>query len=142
MLYLHLETGYPRDTTRLGEHINVLHLHDLIQRFLYNQLHPNAALSSNEVPLHCCPFFVGKISVYHSATATFYMPSDLAGKGGMQRKQIRATPKWWRGHARYDPVFLNMDAALPGLQGLQVVRLRLLFSFSHAGILYPCALVH
>jgi len=35
-----------------------------------------------------CPHFEGELKVYHSAVATFYMPSDLSGVGGMCCEQI------------------------------------------------------
>jgi hypothetical protein len=85
---------------------------------------------------------IGRISVFHSAIATFYSPSDSSGMGGMRRERIRATPEWRGGFGRYDTVFVSEDANAPGMQGLMVARVRLFFSFQAAGVLYPCALVH
>jgi hypothetical protein len=114
----------------------------LLRRFLYDQVYPDNVLSSSEVPLSTCPLFDGKINVYNSAMATFYAPSDPSGSGGMRREYIRATPSWRKGPARYDCAFLSTDPDVPGMLGMAVVRLRLLFSFTFEGKSYPCALVH
>ena len=60
----------------------------------------------------------------------------------MRRERIRAVPSWRNGPGRYDTVFVSEDASLPGMQGLLVARVLLLFSFKAHGVLYPCALVH
>lgn len=114
---------------------------ELIRRFLFDQLHPNAPLSGDEVDLNICPTFSGNIHVFHSALATFYAPSDRSGIGGMHRQRIRATPLWRNSHARYDCMFLEKDPTLPGFRGLHVVQVCLFFSFKHDRKTYPCALV-
>jgi hypothetical protein len=48
---------------------------------------------------------------------------------------------WRGGPARYDTVFVEQDADLPRFRGLLAARVLLFFSFKHAGIEYPCALV-
>ncbi len=45
------------------------------------------------------------------------------------------------GHSRYDCVFILNEPSLPGFRGLLAARVRLLFSFKHNNIYYPCALV-
>jgi hypothetical protein len=82
------------------------------------------------------------ISVYPSAVATFYAPSDISGIGGMRRERIRAVPSWRRGSGRYDCVFVNTDSAAEGMCGLDVARIRAFLSFKSQGRTYPCALVH
>lgn len=82
------------------------------------------------------------IRVFHSATAVFYAPSDLSGINGMKREIIRAAPSWRNGHPRYDCVFVETDPDNPGMRGLDVARLILLFSFDYEETTYPCALVH
>jgi hypothetical protein len=89
-----------------------------------------------------CPIINGRFSLYNSAAATFYAPSDPSGTGGMRREHIRATSSWRQGPSRYDCVFVNSNPVLDGLRGLDVVRVLLFFSFQHFDISYPCALVH
>jgi hypothetical protein len=86
--------------------------------------------------------FYGKMTIYPSAVATFHAPSDISGIGGMRRERIRAVKSWRKGPGRYDTIFVNTDPSVEGMQGLDVARVRLFFSFSHDGIEYPCALVH
>jgi hypothetical protein len=113
----------------------------LIAHFLYDQLYPDNVLSASQVPLSACPSYTGKIRVHNSAVATFHAPCDPSGIGGMRREHIRAMPSWRKGSSRYDCVFLNRDAELPGMQGMDVVRVLLFFSFDFKGTTYPSALV-
>jgi hypothetical protein len=83
-----------------------------------------------------------KISIYPSAVATFYAPSDICGAGGMRSERIRAVTSWRNGASRFDTVFVSTDPTAEGMRGLDVARVRLFFSFSYEGVLYPCALVH
>jgi len=87
------------------------------------------------------PEFHELISVYLSAVATFYAPSDLSGIDGMRCEHIRATPRWQGGDPRYDCVFVNTDPSKDGMRGLEVARVHLFFSFKYQNITYPCALV-
>jgi hypothetical protein len=114
----------------------------LISRFLYGQLYPDNILSSSDVPLTSCPSYTGKIRVHNSAVSMFHAPSDPSGIGGMHREHIRAVSSWRKGPGRYDCVFLNRNPDLPGMKGLDVVRILLFFSFDFSGTTYPCALVH
>ncbi|KAJ7036423.1 hypothetical protein C8F04DRAFT_954003 [Mycena alexandri] len=59
----------------------------------------------------------------------------------MLRERIRAVRSWRGGSARYDTIFVEQDATLPGFRGLLAARVLLFFSFKHANIKYPCALV-
>jgi hypothetical protein len=83
-----------------------------------------------------------KFSVYHSAIATFFAPSDLSGIGGMRSERIRALPSWRNGPSRYDTVLVSTDRQLEGMISLDVARVRLFFSFTHEDIEYPCALIN
>jgi hypothetical protein len=96
-----------------------------------------------DVPLHSCPIVLSSlcIKVFHSATSTYYAPSDLSGIGGMHCELIRATPSWKKGQGRYDSVYVERDAKAEGFSGLLVARINLFFSFSFQNITYPCALV-
>ncbi|KAI9069591.1 hypothetical protein FKP32DRAFT_1559404, partial [Trametes sanguinea] len=82
------------------------------------------------------------ISVYYSATAVFYAPSDPSGLGGMRREIIRAAPEWRKRSSRFDCVFVNRSNDLPGLLGMNVARVRLFFAFRYQSRRYECALVH
>jgi hypothetical protein len=54
--------------------------------------HPQAVQAPENLSLY---EFLGHIHVYHSATATFYAPSDLCGSGGLCRETIRSIPYFW-----------------------------------------------
>jgi hypothetical protein len=126
----------------LAAHIKQPQFPVLLRRFLYDQLNPNAAISSEDVPLEQCPAFRGRISVFHSAVARFFAPSDLCGAGGMYQERIRSNPNWRGEFARYDTIFIQTDSDLAGgMEGMVIGRVRLFFSFRYGGQCYPCALV-
>lgn len=60
----------------------------------------------------------------------------------MYRQRIRSNPSWY-GHPRHDTVFVVQDADQPGMHGMLIARVRLLFSFvdPNNGETVPCALV-
>ncbi|KAF8522595.1 hypothetical protein BU17DRAFT_75141 [Hysterangium stoloniferum] len=68
-------------------------------------------------------------------------PSDLSGIGGMRSERIRATPNWRKEGPRYDTVFVNTNLDEDGMRGLDIARIKQLFSFKCQGHLYPCAAV-
>ncbi|KAH9975649.1 hypothetical protein BJV74DRAFT_862382 [Russula compacta] len=71
-------------TRALAIHINRPINSDLIRRFLFDQLHPDAPLSGDEVNINICPTFNSNIHVFHSALATFYAPNPtLPGFTGL-----------------------------------------------------------
>lgn len=131
----------PRDLEALSELIDQPGLPELTRRFLYDQLHPNGPLSSNDIPLETCPIIRSKISMFHSAVATFYATSDQSGIRGMRRERIRSTSSWRGRGPRHDCAFVVEDQDKPGMKGMRVVRVKLFFSFEHKGEVYPCALV-
>ena len=51
-------------------------------------------------------------------------------------------PNWRGEYARYDTVFVETDAELPGMLGMFIARVLLLFSFSFHDQDYSCALIH
>jgi hypothetical protein len=106
----------------------------MLQQFLRNQLYPN------NPPQYFRPFH-GKISVYPSALATFYAPSDICGTGGMRRERIRAVESWRKGPGRYDCAFISTDPSAEGMRSLDIGRVRLFFSFGYNNTIYPCALI-
>ncbi|KIM70176.1 hypothetical protein SCLCIDRAFT_19108 [Scleroderma citrinum Foug A] len=130
---------YPSSLYALAHHIQQPKLPLLTRRFLHFQLQNNVDPNNDNVAL---PDLSGlPFSVFHSATSTFYAPSDLSGLGGMHSECIWSTPSWRKGPARYDTVFLEKDPEIPGMGGLHIGRVFLFFSFTYDGIKYPCALI-
>lgn len=116
----------------------------LIRRFLFDQKYPDNEIPGSDITLDLCPTFSGRISVYHSAVATYYAPSDVSGIGGMHRERIRATPAWNRGECsvpRYDCVLVQVGPEDDGFHSMQVARVRAFFSIKHDEKIIPCALV-
>ncbi|KAI9429507.1 hypothetical protein H4582DRAFT_2114355 [Lactarius indigo] len=103
---------YPSDIEGLSRHIGEPNLHYLTRECVSLQL---GVIVDEVPPLHC------RISVFHSAVATFFSPSDPCGTQGMRRERIRSTPSWRGCEPRRD--------------------LQLLFSFVYEDVHYPCALV-
>jgi hypothetical protein len=93
-------------------------------------------LSPHEIALSDCT-----VSVFHSAIATFFAPSDPSGMHGMRRERIRSTPSWRGRESRRDCAFIVEDNNKLGMLGMTVVRVVLFFSLIYDDTLYPCALV-
>ncbi|KAI0054565.1 hypothetical protein BV25DRAFT_1910247 [Artomyces pyxidatus] len=134
--------GYPRQVHDLAIAVNQPDLGDLIRRFLYDQLNPHSLIPASERDIDDCPTFYSRISVFKSALAQYYTPSDLSGIGGMHRQRIQSVASWRHGPPRRDCIFIQKDNALPGMRGLYVAQAVLLFSFRFRHVVYPCALVH
>ena len=131
---------------RQSAHLLAAELHqqgfiNLIREFLYDQLYPNASSASSSDMPRMVPAFDEKILVYTSAVASFYAPSDHSGTGGMRRERIRATSSWRGGRPRYDCIFIHTDPSKEGMQGMDIARMKLFFSFNSCGTVYPCALI-
>ena len=83
---------YPSSLYTLAHHIQQPKLPLLTRRFLHFQLQNNVDPSNDNVVL---PDLSGlPFSIFHSATSTFYAPSDLSGLGGMHSECIWSTPSW------------------------------------------------
>ncbi|KAJ7443373.1 hypothetical protein FB451DRAFT_1437560 [Mycena latifolia] len=134
------ERSYPRYPPELGDHIRVPSFPTLLASFLTDQLHSDA-YSDDSTGIDLPEINVTAISVFHSAIATFYAPSDPSGICGMRRERIRSTPSWRRHGPRRDCAFAVEDQDQPGFRGMSVARVKLFFSFTHDGLEYPCALV-
>ncbi|EDR02201.1 uncharacterized protein LACBIDRAFT_309800 [Laccaria bicolor S238N-H82] len=132
---------YPRRLAELANHIGCPPLVELTRCFLYDQLHTDDGTSSADIPIQQCPYPTSKVSVFHSAVATFYAPSDESGIRGMRTERIRSTPSWRKHGPRRNCVLVVEDQDKPGMRGMSVVRVKLLFSFEYDGKTYPCALV-
>ena len=116
----------------------------LIRRFLFDQKYPNSEIPGSDINLNLLPRFSGRVSVYHSAVATYYAPSDASGVGGMYRERIRVTPAWNRGEssvARHDCILVQVGPEDDGFRSMQAARVRLFFSIIHDNLTIPCALV-
>ncbi|KAL4064147.1 hypothetical protein V8B97DRAFT_2026121 [Scleroderma yunnanense] len=80
------------------------------------------------------------ISIYNSASLTFYAPSNLSGVGGMCCEYIQAMPAWRQEGPQYDCVFIITDPDLEGMCGMDIAHV-LCFFFKFQGKWYPCAVV-
>ncbi|KAJ7670961.1 hypothetical protein B0H17DRAFT_1162135 [Mycena rosella] len=132
------ERSYPRSPDALALYINFPNFPELLASFLDDQLHSDSTSDSSSEGMDISEH---QISVHHSAIATFFAPSDPSGIRGMRREHIRSTPTWRKHGPRRDCAFVVEDEKRPGFRGMSVVRIKLLFSFTHDGADYPCALV-
>ncbi|KAI5985845.1 hypothetical protein EDD15DRAFT_2200385 [Pisolithus albus] len=100
--YVHLARtparNYPSTLQALADHIDQPDLPLLVSRFLQFQFQDDA--DPNTIPSYP-NISESLVSVFHSAVATFYAPSDLSGLGGMHSERIRSMPCWRKGPARY-----------------------------------------
>jgi len=138
-----LERQYPKDLVALARYINEPDFPSTFKSFLYSMRHPTRPIP-DDVDTHV--HFSGKIHVFHSAIAWFYAPSDLCGPCGMYRQRVRTNPSWY-GHSRHDTVFVVQDENEPGMKGMLIAQVRLLFSFmdretAEQGKPVQCALVN
>lgn len=113
----------------------------LIRQFLARITGPNRNASESDRSEISLPTFLDKISVYKSAVASFYAPSDICGIKGMRRERIHATPSWRKGAPRYDTILVETDPDYDGMQGTDVAQAKLFLSLRYAGTEYRCALV-
>jgi hypothetical protein len=134
---------YPSMIDQLAVYLGQPRLIDHIRRFIYDQFHPDAETCGMDVQLDLCPEISSqlRVKVFHSATSTYYAPSDLSGIGGMHRERIRAMPRWKGGPGRYDCIYVEKDADADGFCGLHVARVKLFFSFHFQLTTFSCALV-
>ncbi|KAF8259942.1 hypothetical protein EI94DRAFT_1706678 [Lactarius quietus] len=130
------ECGYPPGLLALAVHIKQPNFPLVFTQFLSKMLHPDKPTMLEE-----CPTFDGAIKVHHSVTATFYAPSDLSGSGGLWRELIRLTPSFY-GHTHRDTVFIVTDDSQPGMDGMEIGRVLLFFSFEHRRKRLACALIN
>lgn len=113
-----------------------------LRRFLHDRLYPDTN-PGEDLHLADCPAIpLGtRIAVYHSATATFYAPSELAGPRGMHREIIRCSPRWYGERPRYDTILVCTNPDAFGMLGMAVARVRLFISFVHGYVRYNAAVV-
>ncbi|KIM64604.1 hypothetical protein SCLCIDRAFT_114703, partial [Scleroderma citrinum Foug A] len=142
--HVHLAQTHQRNRARtvvaLADELNIPNLLELVRQFLCGQLYPDAHDPTTISHLEC-PGYHGNISIYNSASLTFYAPSDLSGVGGMRREYIQATPAWRQDGPQYDCMFIITDPELEGMRGMDVARVLCFFVFKTQGKQYPCAVV-
>ena len=111
------EQSYPAQLRPLSEFISRPSFPNLIQQFLFDQIHPDVPEPGFIVDVTACPAVDDKlcVAVYHSATSVYWAPSDHCGVGGMSHDIIWAMPSWRRGPARHDCIFLEKDGNTDGL---------------------------
>jgi hypothetical protein len=111
---------------------------DLVKKFLYHHQNPDAP-TDDDMDISDYPPYHGRIHVFHSASSMFYAPGDSLEP---THQMIRCKPSWRKGPARYDCVFVENGSDLPGLKGLYVGQVLLLFSLISRGTQdIPCALI-
>jgi hypothetical protein len=115
-------------------------LPNLLRRFLYAQLNSEDEDPFN-VELTKCPIIRSNVSVYLSARAVFYAPSDLSGNGGMHEEVIRSAPNWYGESERRDTVLVQYGGDDEPMGGMVVARVQCFLSYTHLSVRYPCALV-
>jgi hypothetical protein len=84
---------------------------------------------------------LGAVSIFNSAVATFFAPSDTSGTHGMRCECICLTPSWQGGAPHWDCAFIMEDEDKAGMSGMAVVWVLLFFSVAYNRVEYPCALV-
>ena len=133
------ESHYPRNLNHLARYINQPLFPIALRRFLFH--HNHSDLEQAPANIEDLPSFEGEIKVYHSAIATYYAPSDLCGAGGLHREFIRSTPSF-HGHERRDTVFVVLDESKKGMEGMEIGRVLLFFSFQYRRKNFSCALIN
>ncbi|KAH9046384.1 hypothetical protein EDB83DRAFT_2637518, partial [Lactarius deliciosus] len=133
------ERGYPSRLYALAMYIQQPKFPLIFAQFLYKFSHPDELVAPSTIDE--CPVFEGAIKVHHSAIATFYAPSDLSGSGGLRRERIRSTPHFF-GHPRRDTVFVVVDDSQVGMEGMEIGRVLLFFSFEYRRKNFSCALIN
>jgi hypothetical protein len=135
---LFAESRYPRNLYQLAEHIHLPNFPLALRRFLFMHNHPNQEPLAE---IENLPSFEGEIRVYHSAVAIYHAPSDLCGAGGLYRECIRSTPLF-HGHEHRDTVFVVLDELKCGMEGMEIGRILLFFSFHYRREKFSCALIN
>ncbi|TFK63739.1 hypothetical protein BDN72DRAFT_872243 [Pluteus cervinus] len=138
-------TGYDPTLFYLQQQLEQPKLHEYIRRFLFDQFHPDSAVSGWDVDLAQCPWINPNlyISMYYRARITYISPSEPTNLRSVSHEFVRAVPGWQGDEGRHDCVFLyNYSDRRPGFAGLHVAQVHIFFSFEIDHLVYPCALVH
>ncbi|KAJ6563088.1 hypothetical protein DFH09DRAFT_1247611 [Mycena vulgaris] len=116
------ERSYPRFAEDLAVYIKFPEFPLLLASFLDDQLHSDKYSDDSDDSSASLDLSDYPISVYHSAIATFYAPSDPRGIRGMRRERIRSTPTWRKHGPRRDCTFVVEDQHALGFRGMSAVR--------------------
>ncbi|KAF8269640.1 hypothetical protein EI94DRAFT_1699336 [Lactarius quietus] len=111
------QCDYPPGLLVLAAHTKQPKFLLIFAKFLSKMLHPDKPTASSMLAEY--PTFDGAIKVHHSATATFYAPSDLSGSGGLRHELIRLMLSFY-GHPRCDTVFIVTDDSQPGMDSMEI----------------------
>jgi hypothetical protein len=133
------EPHYPRNLNHLARYINQPLFPIALRQFLFH--HNHSDLEQAPANIEDLPSFEGEIKVYHSAIATYYAPSDLCRAGGLHREFIWSMPSF-HGHAHRDTVFVVLDESMKGMEGMEIGRILLFFSFQYCRKNFSCALTN
>ncbi|KAJ3564082.1 hypothetical protein NP233_g8526 [Leucocoprinus birnbaumii] len=135
--------NYPPLLHELARHFELSNtLVPAVQRFLYNQLNPDAEIMGMATDLDLCPMidpFDTRVSVYHSAACLIQAPSNPSGPNGMCREYIRASPNWRNTGPRHDCVLIDGDPENSGFLGFNVGQVHFFFRFQWNDKMYDCA---
>ena len=121
-----IEPRYPHNLHQLATFIHQPGFPLALCQFLFALNHQDQAPAKHDN----LPSFEGEIRVYHSAIATFYAPSDLCGAGGLHCEHIHSTPSF-HGRECRDTVFVVLDEEKSGMEGMEIGRVLLFFSFHY-----------
>jgi hypothetical protein len=134
------EQNYPNILNALAVYIRQPGFPAALQRFVYTQCHPGY---EDFPPI--LPEFLSKISVFHSATASFYAPSNLCGADSMHHEHIHANSSW-KGSPWFDTTIVTVsDGNIEKEQvmhGMLVAHVLLLFSYHDPKLHKKSSLVH
>ncbi|KAG2047836.1 hypothetical protein BDR06DRAFT_985034 [Suillus hirtellus] len=137
-----VDAGEIIDGLAMDLKLKLPHLPFMIQEFIHDQ-HYSKDPNPPEFDLATVQVFLGNLTIFNSAAASFHAPSDLSGTGGMCHKHIQATPSWCVGELRHDCIFVNMGVDLNSpMNGLAVAQVLCFFSFNYQISYYPCTIVH
>ncbi|EIW51114.1 uncharacterized protein TRAVEDRAFT_137916, partial [Trametes versicolor FP-101664 SS1] len=126
----------------IAQYLGMPALHELLRRFLREQLFPDFDEPDVVIPLAVCPWLAHstRVTVHGSAKAVFFAPSELCGAGGMHSEMIRCTPSWRQDGPRRDTVLVQLSDD-PGMYGMAIGRVRAFLSFVYGIVRYECALL-
>lgn len=114
----------------------------MFRRFLFDQLYADGDFTAETVDPAEWPTFSGRLSIFSSASVSFYAASELAGPGGMRREIVRSTSHWYNSYERCDTILVQVGDNDAVLGGMLVARVLHFVSFFHNDVHYPCALVN
>ena len=107
--------------------------------------HPSASLTPHLLLTHSSLLHHARARgvSWCSAMVVYHTPSDNCGICGIAWECIHAMPKWGKFKVFcYDTTFAVTDPNIPAMGVLDIARVKLIFSFKHGDMTYPCALVH